>query len=385
MKILPLTLRICARLHCGLLAAILSSALFSLLPLAIPSISFSPYAAFWRGILFAIPTALCYYAIKRLPALWQFLLAALGLCALSWLLLGHPGGAVLMALMCLFRVRVRLAEEDEGPIQSFFDRPTLPLLILFAALYLLSAVLAVPSLQKLSLLGGVLYLLLCLIHHGLARVDAYLRLNRDMNSLPARRIRRIAGGAALAGVLLTALLLLPPALLDRGGLRITLPDTTRQSAPMKVEIESASGGDSQPLDMDLSQLMGEPSWQIPEYVSNIFLAVTIAGGLVAIGAGIRSFLRSFRRSYTDSRDLIQHLDREELDQTERVELGLRKPRLWDRSDEANIRRRYRRAVLKAGKEAPKAWHTPSELEKEAGLEIPELHAAYERARYFSER
>lgn len=384
MKILSRTLRVCARLHCGFLAAILSAALFSLLPLALPSVTFSPYAAFWRGLLFAVPTALCYYAIKRLPALWQFLLCALGLCALSWLLMGHPGGAVLMALMCLFRVRVRLAEEDEGPIQSFFDRPALPLLTLFAAFFLLSAILAVPDLQKLSLLGGVLYLLLCLVHHGLARVEAYLRLNKDMNSLPARRIRRIAGGAALAGVLLAALLLLPPALMDRGGLRITLPDTTKQSAPMKIEMESSSGG-GQAMDMDLSQLVGEPAWQIPEYVSYIFLGVALAGGLAAIGTGIRSFLLNFRRSYTDSRDVIQYLSREDRDETERLDLGLRRPRLWDRSDEANIRRRYRRAILKAGKEPPKAWHTPSELEKEVGLEIPELHQAYERARYFSER
>ena len=139
------------------------------------------------------------------------------------------------------------------------------------------------------------------------------------------------------------------------------------------------------MDMDLSQLVGEPAWQIPEYVSYIFLGVVLAGGLVAIGAGIRSFLLNFRRSYTDSRDVIQYLSREDRDETERLDLGLRRPRLWDRSDEANIRRRYRRAVLKAGKEPPKAWHTPSELEKEVGLEIPELHQAYERARYFSER
>lgn len=383
MKNLPRILRICARLHCGFLAAILSATVFALLPLVLPHVSFSPYAAFWRGILFAIPTALCHYAIKRLPALWQFLLCALGLCALSWLLMGHFGGAVLMAIMCLFRVRVRLAEEDEGPIQSFFDRPTLPLLSLFAAIFLISAVLSLPDLQKLSLLGSVLYLLLCLVHHGLARVDAYLRLNKDMNSLPARRIRRIAGGAALAGTLLAAILLLPPALLDQGSLHITLPDSTRQSTPAHVEIQN-SGGGGENMAMDLSGLVGEPSWQIPEYVSYIFITLLSAGALAVIVMGVRGFLRNFRASYTDSRDVIQYLSREERDETEQIELGLRKPKIWDRSDSANIRRRYRRAVLKAGKEPPKSWHTPSELEAAVNLNIPELHEAYERARYSSE-
>ena len=123
MKTLSRTLRVCARLHCGFLAAILSAAAFALLPLAFPSVSFSPYAAFWRGILFAVPTALCYYAIKRLPALWQFLPCALGLCALSWLLLGHPGGAALMAVMCLFRIHPVLFRQahpaSAEPVRGF--------------------------------------------------------------------------------------------------------------------------------------------------------------------------------------------------------------------------------------------------------------------------
>ena len=131
MKNLSALLRLMARLHCGLIAAILSAAAFSMLPLVVP-VSLSPQGAFWRGLLFALPTALCWHAVKRLPALWQFLLAGLGLCGLSWLLMGHPGGAAMMLLMCILRARTRLEEEEENrPIPSVFDRPVLPVLTLF--------------------------------------------------------------------------------------------------------------------------------------------------------------------------------------------------------------------------------------------------------------
>ena len=103
-----LLLRGLARLHCGLAAAMVFAAVFALLPMTGLSVGKAPEEVFLRGLLFAIPTALCYYAIKGLKALWQFLLAALGLCGFAWLLVGHWGGAALMALMCLFRVRVQI-------------------------------------------------------------------------------------------------------------------------------------------------------------------------------------------------------------------------------------------------------------------------------------
>lgn len=387
MKSLSLLLRLFARLHCGLIAAILSAAAFSLLPLLIP-VSLSPEAAFWRGMLFALPAALCWYAIKRLPALWQFLLASLVLCGLSWLLTGHPGGAVLMLLMCILRARARMEEDEEGrPVSSVFDQPALPVLALFGGAWLASALLGLPPLQKLSLLGGVLYLLLCLAHHGLERVNGYLQLNQSMHNLPARRIRRIAGTAALGAVAVTAALLLPPALADSGALRIQIPDPARNTAPIQYEPpeDVQPAGEQLPMDMDLSGLVDGPTWQIPEFVSYIFLGIAGVLLVLALYAGVRGLMKNFRLSFADGRDVIQNLKREDRDQAEAVEASLRGPRLFDRSPGAKIRRRYRRAVLRAAKEPPKSWHTPAQLEAEAGLADPELHQAYEQARYGPER
>lgn len=383
MKNLSALLRLMARLHCGLIAAILSAAAFSMLPLVVP-VSLSPQGAFWRGLLFALPTALCWYAVKRLPALWQFLLAGLGLCGLSWLLMGHPGGAAMMLLMCILRARTRLEEEEENrPIPSVFDRPVLPVLTLFAGVWLASALLGLPPLQRLSLLGGALYLLLCLAHHGLERLEAYLLLNQGMAGLPARRIRRIAGSAALAAVAVAGALLLPPALTDPGSLRIDLPDPTLETPPVRYEAPEGgqAAGELPAMDMDLSGLVDGPTWQIPEWVSYLFFGIVGIILLGALYAGVRGLMKNFRLSFADGRDVIQSLEREDRDQAESVEDALRAPRLFDRSPEARVRRRYRRAILRAAKEPPKPWHTPEELEAAAGLAEPELHREYETLRY----
>ena len=377
-----LILRLLARLHCGLIAGILFAAAFASISLLGISY-FSPEAAYWRGTLFAIPTALCYYAVKRLPAMWQFLLASVLLCGLSWVLTGHPGGPALMALMCLFRAKVRLQEADGPPVGSFFDGPTYWVLLLFAGAFVLSAGMGLPSLQRLSLFGGALYFLICLTFRGLGRIDGYLSLNQDMHNLPARRIQRIAGAAVAVSLVLSAALLLPLALGSSGEFRIHLPDLHSRGTHVEAEAEVSHNvyGDPQ---QELLEALGEPSWQIPPIVSYLFFGLVSAGLILAIGAAVWRLFKEFGRSYSDSRDFVQSLSKEDRDSAASSEEpfgSLRRPAFWDRSPNAAIRRRYRRAIEQASAQPPFSWLTPSQLEDQAGVEIPLLHELYEQARY----
>ena len=43
-----------------------------------------------------------------------------------------------------------------------------------------------------------------------------------------------------------------------------------------------------------------------------------------------------------------------------------RPALWDRSPNAQVRRKYRRTVLRLSKEAPPSWAAPQEIEERAG-------------------
>ncbi len=378
-----LLLRLLARFHFGLAAAMLLALLFDVMNYyGILSLSLS--SVFLRGFLLGLPAALSYYAVKRLRAMWQYLLASVALCGLGWLLTGHLGGLVLTALVCFFRGRVRLQEEEEGPIRSMFDSPSYPILALFAAAFVLSAILGRPVLQKLSLLGAVFYLLVVLAYKGVFRVDEYLVLNQTMHNLPARRIQRIAGAAVAACAMLAALLLLPPVLAFSGQARIYLPE----NLPTQ-EVQHQPAEERQPSSMDQAQALREafgdgPSWQIPPIVTHIIFGVLGAAAVTGLAGAVWQLVKDFGHSYTDSRDFVQRLTKEDGDKGVFLRSHRQRLSVWDRTPNATVRRHYRQAVLKAKKEAPEAWRTPAQLEDWAGLRQPELHMLYEKARYGQE-
>ncbi len=373
-------------LHWGLLMGIIFAMFFDML-YGFAKLEFmSPYEAFFRGLLFAVPTGLSFLAIKRLRTLWQFFLADIALCGLSWLLTGHPGGALITFIMCLIRVRSRIAEEEQGPVRSLFDTPSYFGLCVFVLLFLFSAGVSdgLPRLQWLCVLGAVLYLLVCLGYNGLDRLDSYLTLNRDMYGLPAKRIQRIAGSALLAGVFLAAVLLLPMAIGNTGFVRLKLPEFKSGGNP-GIDFTSPTPPPAQP-ELDLSELTGgeSSSLQIPPIVGYIFFGLITALLLAGMFLAIVHLFRDFKRSFTDSRDVVQYLGHDEREQARELTEALRRPRLWDRSPEAVIRRKYRRTLLKAG-EPPERWMSPAEAERAVGVDVPALHRLYEKARYSGEQ
>lgn len=371
-----LLLRFLARIHCGLIAAGVCVLALNLLGLVELAESAEILPVYLRALLFGIPVALSYYAAEKLPALWQFLLASLLISGLSWLLLGHAGGAAMAAVVCLFRLRGRLSEEKT---RSALDAPSFFGFLPFLVSFCFSAVYTMPALQRLSVLSAVLYLLVLLAFRGVERIEGYLSLNRDMRGVPARRVQRIAGAAVAAAFLLGAVLLIPPALGWSGDFQLKLPEfqSHAYTPPAEVEVSENQG-------MPMSELFGEgggPIFQIPAFVSYLLYAL-IASGLIALLLyGVYKLFKNFRLSYADDHDVIEALSNGP-DEAASV-YGQRRKRLssLDRSPNAAIRRRYRKQVLKASKEPPKRWQSPHEIEACAGMEEPRLHELYEKARY----
>ena len=125
-------------------------------------------------------------------------------------------------------------------------------------------------------------------------------------------------------------------------------------------------------------------FQFPPFLNYLLWALT--GGLAgaALLYGAYCLLRTFRSSFVDHRDVVQYLRGPQEKPEEAPRRKRQRPRLWDRSPNAQVRRKYRRAVLQASKEPPPVWAAPREIEEGAGLRDAQLHQLYEKARYSRE-
>ncbi|CCX37757.1 putative uncharacterized protein [Clostridium sp. CAG:1013] len=367
-----LLLRAMGWLHCALLVALYYGTILRVI-LGEESLSWSV----WRGLLIAIPFAAVDFAGEFSRKMWQFLLVGLVSCGLAWLLLGYPLAAVPVVVVCFFRGRNRIAED---PVESALDAPHLPLVLAVLLPFVYSAMSGGARLQKVCFLWATAYLLLWGARTGLARIQRYLSLNQKMAGVPVKRIVRTTGLAVLAMVVFAGALLLPALLMEDGYFHI---EEQKRQTQAVVEMEETQVGN-----YDIPQWMkdmGEnSSFKIPPFFTYFLIAVGVALAAFALLYGVYLILRNFRGSFVDHRDVVQYLRGEE-DQAETVQKEKRKrPAFWDRSPNAQVRRKYRRTVLRLAQEQPPQWAAPQEIEDQVGLQDQRLHALYEKARYSME-
>lgn len=357
------------------------------LPLALAGCTFYRFlhggddlgGVYLRGLLVVIPVALLDLAAQRIPTLWQFLLAGLGICGLTWLLTGVPYPMLPVFLLAFFRGKNRLSET---PVDSAMDRPCLPALLVPGAVFFYSALTQGEYLQRLCWLTALVYLLLWAAFRGLRKVEDYLVLNQGMAGLPARRILRVCGTSLLAMVLLAGALV-PVGVLGTDFVSISLEHIQVKIHWQSQEPEHTIHGSGA---IPLQELLGTgegSAFQIPPIVGQIVFALLCVGLLLGLFWVILHLVRQFRSSFRDQGDLVQFLapaeKGEALPRKKR-----RSPPVWDRSPSGRVRRRYRQRVLRAKKEPPEPWRSPAEIEAAAGLRDPQLHTLYEKARYSRE-
>ena len=336
----------------------------------------------WWGLLSVIPIAaadigarLC--ASRPGGGLLQYLPWSLLCCLIAWPLLGHPAAMIPVAAVCFFRGKNSLSEE---PVDSLMDRPT-PVLAAAALIpFVYSAICGSPALQRLSLIWAALYLLLWGGYQGFRVINRYLELNRGMSGLPVKRILRTSGLALLGMLAVAGGLLLPALAAEDGYLRID-PNPPQGQSQVRVEAP-------QPVmpSMDMTALRESlddgKDHTMPLFVRYLLWAVVVVTCGSAALYLLYMAVRYFRGTFVDHRDVVQFLNRAVDQKEEELPARLRKrPALWDRSPTAQVRRKYRRAVLRQAKEQPPHWAAPREIEEEVGLSDGLLHDLYEKARY----
>lgn len=338
-----------------------------------------------RGLFIFIPVVLSWLAIRYLRNILLYLLASIVICALPLFLFGTPVMIPPVVLLCFLRFYNRLLGEKH----SLLDNPAYPAL----AAFLIPAVTSIfverldGVYQHLALLYMAVYFLLCFIHHGIERIDGYIDVNQNMRNMPARRIVRISTSILGAAFVLFALILLPPLIGSDVELRYTPPP----AAESKTETVLPSASPEPVEEEEEEELLMLPDvkpnpvmtaiMHIVEYA--ILIAVAV-GAVFGVIYGALRLSRSFSKSFHDRGDFVENLQDDQLEAVHKAPRARDRPRFLDRSPNATIRRKYRRTILRAAKEPPQPWMSPSEAEAHAKLTgdaAERLHRLYEKARY----
>lgn len=339
------------------------------------------------GLLFFVPAAASWFAIRYLRHIFFYILASAAIVAVTIFLFGSPLLAVPTVLLCFLRLYNRIT----GETASALDRPVYPVLIAFAVPFLFSFFVERMDgvFQPLSLLFAATYFILCFVHHGIERINAYIDVNRTVQNMPARRVVRMTCALLCAVTLLIAAVILP-VLLSHDTIYRFVPAPSTGEAVLPAPDPTLSPEISSGEEGELYMPPDQPNpvltfiWQVLEYV---LIAAVVGGALIGGFFAVLRLSRTFRRTFTDRGDLVESLA------DDRIEFiaarGERRRRwgLFDFSPNAVVRRRYRKAVLRAASTPPEGWMTPTEAEAHAGLSVEKaapLHSAYEKARYSPE-
>lgn len=354
-----------------------------------------------------LPIALTYMTVQKCRSLVTFLLTGvlivLGMTGGIWLLDGllqasdvlricdtvfmGLGTVLVIALRFVDRMRKLEEEREKDPYwqakESFLNRPDFQGLWYFGIVYLLGLGFSSKNVCDEAFYSAIVYLFLIFIYRFIQGTEKYFSLNRGVSKLPRKRIYGISG--AILGVFLLGLLLvmLPVTLTAQyrpyTDVREWFDHDEQMPQDWTLEYGSSAGEDTQGGMEWLLEGAEEPA-QMPAWLDAFFKGIALlifAGIFWAACRQLGEIFRNFRRSYDETGDTIEELDREQEE-----EYFLPRESISDAAKEtAQIRRRYKREIRRRRRELPARFESPSELEANAGLCDEELHRLYEAARY----
>ncbi len=339
-----------------------------------------------QGLLFIVPVALSWVAERYLKHILLYLPACAAIFGITWALFGSFIPGIPALYVCFLRMYGRI----NGEKHSLLDHagwPGIPVVLLPAVISVFVDQVN-ESFQYVGLLFAAVYFLVLCGQSGIRRIDAYLDTNRALANFPERRIVRLLSAVLALMVLVAGLIAVPPLVVNRAPLHIDLPTRETTAAPSEPEPESRPAPDT-----DMSQALealgggAEPNpffeafFRILEY---LLIAGVTVGAVVGVVIGALHISRSFRTSYRDRGDYVENLQDDEVEALRIRRAKRDRPGLLDRSPNAVLRRRWRRAILRAKKEPPLPSMSPAEAEAHAGLTgepAALLHRLYEKARY----
>lgn len=279
----------------------------------------------------------------------------------------------------------------EWEVPTVFSTPAMGHWIWFTLLYLCGLFLHSSVSLRVIFYMVLTDVFIYFLYHYQYEFFRYVRENHAVANLPIKTMKRIHKAVGAMAILLLALFMLPAVWYGREPLeKIHFVDkeSERQEQFLENSLEEREV-EEQVAMAELAE--GEPPFVIPEWIRRVAGGVLFLGMAAAVVALLRMLFRAIQNAGTlfavEEEDEIIFLNtRDENDFSEEEKVK----RKWEGwlSVNARIRWKYKKQIQKGVAGRPNAWASPTELERQAGLDTSKdmqvLHAYYEKARYSEE-
>ena len=367
---------------------------------ALPDVYWPFGKLFLTSLYFIVPYVVSLYAVKMMKSLPLYILVA---AVPVILILAFPVPAYLKALMFIImgllvaiRAAARIREQND-----FTQRPHFAWLVLFIVAYLIGGSFKNDLMMKVCYYMCFAYALLYIVYMNFTRLNEYLTFNKEVESIPYEQISRTNYGTLGIYLLLTVALMviLPLIGIDKLAANFGAALKDLIAKLLNREIQYASNPEETKstekmfyMESPLGQLGSAetPAWLRAFYTVLSWIAtVLVFGGLLFVLVAfamrmMKAFYRADKGS-NDRNEFLSGIKDEKSFMVSRPSPVKRMQEWLDRSPNAQVRRIYKKQVLRHGKEAPEKYMTPEEAENFVGFpqgkERSTLHEMYEKARY----
>ncbi|NCB92143.1 MAG: hypothetical protein EOM40_06170 [Clostridia bacterium] len=355
-------------------------------------------AAFYRSLYLVLVVGAFSILVKKVSHFWQFLVSVVICIAGTWIVIPQGYGRVWMifaVLVAAFSFFVARASKNT----CWLNEPEYPWLIVFLLVYVAGDRFESDFLIQYASIGAGVYYLICNFHTNLIQVDIFMETHSKLERLPGKRLGKINQIMmwTLSGI--TAIAMFAAPYLGIRELLRKLGHALRVAISWLLSL-IPSGVPEEPTEPmmqtqnALSGVLKEPNafWKI------LYMIMDILGWIFAIGLvllfvfmilkTIYGWYRRFNEKIEENGDKIERIFVPPAAEKKReLARGKKENLFWNRSNDARIRKHYKKKVQKDLQEHPDPSWTPEEIEKSIELnneDKTKFHEYYEKARYGNE-
>lgn len=354
-----------------------------------------------------VPVMASWAAIRKIKPLWLYLAAGVAATGIMGAVTGNIMTGVCTALVFLIRGYVRIRkgqlkrelqdmpgemaaklDMEAWEIPTLLDEPHPWQWILFGMIYMSGIFIKIKYVWHWEFYLFVAEVFVCFIYCYLDRMWGFMSMNSKIANLPVKTMKRV--GKILLGTAAAVLVLfvLPSVLYQKD----ILADWVNDYEAVQPETEYIPPEEEEmPDGKSMEEILKErlkpaepPAWlmALGKVFSAVILAAFAAGLAVMIYKACQNAIRSFNQ---EDEDEVIFLKKNDMDEVSGVRKRKKTKEYGYLSVNMRIRRRYKKTIQQAAKQAPQGWESPAELEENAGLKPDEntetLHWCYEKARY----